>query len=387
MPTTKPMLPRERVLAALARKPVDRIPYIEHLVDADVAFGAAGFFGSLAAQLRIGRRLGITGVLRDLPAAFKAKSLNQMGGFPPLTSSVTNVMNAAEPEISRILGRDNITFWGAFLCFTNNMPYLLKPEQAHLGASADGMIKTRKDLDKMKFRDIDEVVAQAEKFLKHKGDYAANAMLFLGIDPCWHSMGFETFATGLIEDPELVGEVLRRITDWYARAAEAMCALDFDFIWVADDIAYHTAPMFSPRQYRNVLLPHTRKVAEKITKPWIYHSDGNLMPLLDDLISQGMHAIHPLEPGAMDPSVLKEKYGQRIAFVGNINIDTLSRGETPDVVKEVKETISILGPDYGYLMSSSNSIAPGCKSANVKAMLKALRENGRYPLANHAKKE
>ncbi len=378
----KKMISRERTLAALARRPVDRIPYIELLVDSDVAFETAGLLETLISQLRIGGRLGLKGIIKDVRAAYKAQDNIQTGGFPPLTSSVINVMSAAEPEISRILRRDNITFWGSFPCFTNNMPYLLNPAQAHLGASAEGLLKTWDDLDKMVFRDIEEVIKQAKQFLKYKEDFAACAVVMLGIDPAWHSVGFETFGISLLEDPEFIGEVMRRITDWYARVAEELCNLGFDFIWGADDIAYDTAPMFSPKTYREILLPHTRKVAEKISLPWVYHSDGNLLPLLEDLLSQGMNAIHPLEPGSMDLRELKDRYGDRIAFVGNINVDTLTRGSRNEVTELVKECIKILGTDYGYLMSSSNSIIPGCNPENVKAMVDALDMCGNYPLNN-----
>jgi hypothetical protein len=314
--------------------------------------------------------------VRDLPIALKA----QTAGLPPMTPSVIRVMSCAEAEISRAIGRDNVTFWGSFPCFTNNLPYLLNPEQAHLGAGAGGILKEPADLDKMVFRDVDEVVAQAREFLKHKGDFAACAVVMLGIDPTWHSMGFETFARHLIKKSELITEVMSRITDWYAKVAEALCALGFDFIWGADDIAYRSGPMFSPRHYRDVLLPHTRKVAEKISLPWIYHSDGNLLPLIEDLLSQGMNAIHPLEPGSMDIAMLKETYGTRVALVGNINPDTLTRGTPEEIDRQVRETIGILGPNYGYLMSSSNTIAPGCKPENVRAMKEAKLKYGAYPM-------
>ncbi len=368
----KRMTSRERVLAALHRKPVDRVPYIEHLVDSDVAFGAAGFFGSLIAQLKIGRALGFSGIINDLKEARKAQNTE----VPILTPGVVNVMSAAEPIISEILNRDNITFWGSFGCFSDYTIYMLDQTKPELGLSADGIIKKKSDLKKLIFRDIDEVIDQAKHFLKYKGDFAACAMIYLGIDPTWHSMGFETFSMALIQDQELVEAVIGKISDWYAAVAEELCKLDFDFIWAADDIAYHTSPMFSPKSYREVLLPHTRKVAEKITKPWIYHSDGNLMPLLDDLLSQGMNAIHPLEPGSMDVKELKNRYGDQVAFVGNISVDTLERGSIDEIKHEVNEAIDIIGPGYGYLMSSSNSITPNCKAENVKAMVETLLENG-----------
>ena len=182
--------------------------------------------------------------------------------------------------------------------------------------------------------------------------------------------------------PESEGlpELRQSISDWYERVTEALCELDFDFIWAADDIAFHTAPFFSPRVYREVLLPHTRKVAERITLPWIYHSDGNLLPIWDDLTSQGMNAIHPLEAGSMDVEMLKAEYGDEIAFVGGVDLRILEAGTPEETREEVVRLIRILGPNYGYLLSASNSITPYVKPENLAAMIETLLEYGRYPL-------
>jgi hypothetical protein len=284
-------------------------------------------------------------------------------------------------DISRLVGRDNVVYWGAFGPFAGGLSYLLDPAQAHLESSADGIVKTRDDIDRIEFQEItDEYWVAARHFLAHKGDFAACAMLWLGIDPVWHSMGFEHFALSLASDPALVERFMDRVTDHLGRIAEGLCELDFDFIWAADDIAYRTLPFFSPRAYRKHLLPYTMRVAEKITKPWIFHSDGNLLPILDDLLSQGMNAIHPLEPGSMDLDYLKREYGDRCAFVGNIDIDLLGRGSPEEVRQQVRERIAQLGPGYGYLMSSSNSITEYCLPENVVAMLEALEEYGAYPI-------
>ena len=350
------MIPRERVLAALKREPVDRIPYCEHLFDANVAAAMIG---------------GVDKLTNDPEIIAKLQSDDQR--------TRTRAGFMIEPAISRAVGRDNITFWNSLYPFPGPRMYLLDPNQADRGDNADGLIQTRADLDKLILRPLDdEFWSRARAFVANKGEFAAGAMLFLGIDPTWNSMGFQNFCLALGEDREFIDEVLGRITDWLAQVAEGLCALDFDFIWAADDIAFKTATIFSPKMYREILLPHTRKVAEKINKPWIYHSDGNLMPILDDLLSQGMNAIHPLEPGAMDPVVLKKRYGNRIAFVGNISVDTLAQGTLDQVRALTRERIAQMGPGFGYLLSSSNSIAHYCRPENVTAMLDTLREFGTY---------
>ena len=366
------MKPRDRVLAALNRQPVDRIPYCEHLVDPEVAQITIGRIKTTKIMLKLARKFGIKNLLTVLQASRKPDAMNTR---PELMALGFRMMSMSEPLISKELHRDNITYWGGAGCFEGGT-YLLNPDQAHLGASADGVLKSFADLDKMVFRtDIDRIIRGAEEFLKNKGDLAACALIFLGLDPTWHSMGFETFCAACLQEPELVEEILGRITDWYAHIAEELCKLDFDFIWAADDIAYNSAPFFSPRVYRNILLPHTRKVAEKITKPWIYHSDGNLLPIWKDLTSQGMNAIHPLEAGSMDLKRLKADYGDTITFVGGLDLRILEAGTPEETKKFAEYLIETLGPT-GYIFGSSNSITPNVKPENYRAMIETLLEKG-----------
>ena len=370
------MKPRDRVLAALNRQPVDRIPYCDHLIDFTVARKALGPLKSLnllKLTFPVLKEFG----LKELSAIIQASDdPEKIACDPELSDRAFHLMSMAEPILSKMLYRDNITFWDGAFCFEGGKFYLLNPETPELGFAADGILKSFDDLDKLIFRtDIDRIISKAEKFLKHKGDLAACAMIYLGIDPAWHSMGIETFSMACLQEPDLVGEVLGRITDWYADMAVELCKLDFDFIWAADDIAFSTGPFFSPKVYRNVLLPHTRKVAEKITKPWIYHSDGNLLPIWEDLTSQGMNAIHPLEAGSMDLKQLKSDYGKDISFAGGMDLRILEAG-TPEETREFTEfLIETLGPT-GYIYGSSNSITAGVKPENYRAMIDTILEKG-----------
>ena len=362
------MKPRERVLAALNRQPVDRIPYCEHLVDMQVALNTLGKAKTSTLMLKVGRKIGFNNLVKILRSS---RNQARLYSDPELMALGFRMMAAMEPLLSKELHRDNITYWGAASCFKGGM-YLLNPDQRHLGASADGILKSFDDLDKMVFRnDIDRILTGAEEFIRNKGDLAACALIFLGIDPTWHSMGFETFCAACLQEPELVEAILGRVSDWYAAVTVELCKLDFDFIWAADDIAYNSAPFFSPKVYRKILLPHTRKVAEKITKPWIYHSDGNLLPIWQDLTSQGMNAIHPLEAGSMDLAKLKADYGDAITLVGGLDLRILEAGTEEETRKFGEYLIRTLGPT-GYIYCSSNSITPNVKPANYRAMLDTL---------------
>jgi uroporphyrinogen decarboxylase len=94
-----------------------------------------------------------------------------------------------------------------------------------------------------------------------------------------------------------------------------------DLIWSFADLAFKTGPMFSPRVHRRLLLPRPRPVADAIRAtglPWIFHSGGNLMPVIDDLLALGMNGLHPSEPGATDNNEMKRRFFRCLCLAGNI---------------------------------------------------------------------
>ena len=112
------------------------------------------------------------------------------------------------------------------------------------------------------------------------------------------------------------------------------------------------------------------------------HTDGNIWKIFDLIIETGIDGIHPIDPMAdMDLGEAKAKYGKKICLMGNVNCgSTLSWGTIEEVRQEVKDCIRKAGYGGGYICASSNSIHSGVKPENYVAMVKAIREYGRYPL-------
>jgi uroporphyrinogen decarboxylase len=192
-------------------------------------------------------------------------------------------------------------------------------------------------------------------------------------------MGLDVFSIMLFEDPDLVKEIHRRFSEWSVAVVEHLNRMDFDFYWAFDDIADTKAPWVSPDMYEEFLRPYQQMVAGAMRKPWIYHSDGNLFPVLDNVVARGMSAVHPVQPSAMDIFRLKEQYGNRVCIVGNIDLDyTLTRGTPEEVDAEVKEKIERVGKGGGYIISSGNSLADFVKPENALAMARAIDKYGWY---------
>lgn len=106
----------------------------------------------------------------------------------------------------------------------------------------------------------------------------------------------------------------------------------------------------------------------------IKHTDGNVWPILGDIVDTGIDAVGPLEPGAgMDLGEVKRRYGRRVAVVGNVDVDLLSRGTQGEVVASVTALVREVSVGGGHILSSGNTIAASVRPENYRAMLRTAR--------------
>ncbi len=201
----------------------------------------------------------------------------------------------------------------------------------------------------------------------------------------WRIMGFDTFCYALADQPNLVAELFRRVGETQLAVFRRIVDMDgIGAMWYGDDLAYYSGTMVSPRILRKYLFPYLEEmgaICRRRDLPFILHSDGNLWQVLPDLLACGLNALHPIEPKAMDARQLKERYGDRLCLLGNVEIgETLTMGTPADVEAEVQQRIRDLGPGGGYAVGSSNTVAHYVKLENFWAMIRATRRYGRYPL-------
>ena len=337
------MTPRERILCALNLEEPDRVPYCESTIDPVVAAKLLGF---------------------EPP-----RELAEVASF---RRSVDE-----EKALSRLLHRDNITYRLTAPIFAEKLRG--KDGRIFYGK---GLIRSEKDLELLDFPDPydDSLYVEAEEYASKRGEFALIFSTRLGISPAYLSMGMEEFSYALYDNPKLVEKVMDAYCTWAAAVVERICQLDFDIILSSDDLAWKAAPLFSPKFFRDIAVPKIRKVVERITTVLVHHSDGNILPLLDDIIDLGVKGIHPIERAAMDINDMKKRYGDKVCLIGNIDVDTLSVGTPEEVEEEVKKRIKEIAPGGGYIVSSGNSIAAYCKPENVIAMAEAIQKYGKYPI-------
>ena len=201
----------------------------------------------------------------------------------------------------------------------------------------------------------------------------------------WRIMGFDPFCYALVDQPDLVAELFRRVGETQVEVFRRIVEMDqIGAMWYGDDLAYYSGTMVHPRVLRKHLFPYMEQmgaICREVDMPFVLHSDGNLWAVLPDLLACGLNALHPVEPKAMDSRELKSRYGDRLSLLGNVEIgETLTLGTPADVEAEVRDRIRTLAPGGGYAVGSSNTVAHYVRMENFQAMIQATREYGRYPI-------
>jgi uroporphyrinogen decarboxylase len=338
------MIPRERFLAALDRKSVDCVPFVE----TSVAFGIS--------EKLLGRRL----VPVSLPA-----------------SPLMKIRTAEDDKVlSRLIHRDHITYRLLAPTFSEN-------PIATLGQSfvGEGQIKTLDDF-RNKFRlpdpEDDRLYEPLKPFVGWREEFAVIFSTRLGFISTVISMGFQTYLEALYLDPELIDAVTGAYVEWYAKVIRRVCAMGVDAVFTADDFAFGSGPFMSPESFRTRVLPYLQRASREISVPWILHTDGNILPIVEDLLAMGIKGIHPIDPNCMDIRSFKKEYGDRVCVLGNVNVDTLTSGTPEKTYGETRDLIRDLAPGYGYVLSSGNSIPEYAQPENVLALARALEDFGAY---------
>ncbi len=301
---------------------------------------------------------------------------------PQVRAAVAGSSKYSDLQVIHRLGMDALDYrgkeyWSPLFC---EMHY--KDGREYL---ADGLIKSEKDIKLMNFPNPGDpaLYEPLKRFVEKYGKEEVALFVYMawGIDCVLASMGFDAFARALYEDRGLVEKVLDLYCEWNMKVVEQLNGVGIDFISSYNNLAFNSGPLFSPQVLRELFLPKMKKVAEACKLPWVFHSDGNLTTVLEDLLTLGMQGLHPIDPLSMDLKSIKKEFGHRVCLWGNVDLSyTLTRGTPEEVESEVKRCIRDAGPGGGFILGSANCLPSYVKTENVLAMAGAAKKYGSYPL-------
>lgn len=264
--------------------------------------------------------------------------------------------------------------------------YHLSPYGSPLPVPTEARVKSLSDAQKFDMASKLEPAdfSDLRQIVKRFGESRVYCMILT--DPFkvgWRSIGsMENLLLSFRENPKLVNRLLRIGTDFALRAIDIVVDIGIQVFMLTGDLAHETGLLFSLEDYREYLKPRHMEIVEYAHRKGALiakHSDGNIWPLLDDWMEVGFDGIHPVQPQCMNIKEVKGYVDGRMAVIGNIDCrNLLVFGSEEEVKESVKETIEKAAPGGGYIISSSNSIHPGCKPENYIAMVDAAHQYGAY---------
>ena len=249
-------------------------------------------------------------------------------------------------------------------------------------------IKSEKDLESYQLPNPDdehrfEQIRQWAK--RYQGERAIVAFVTDHNSLTSDLLDFSERLMAFYTNPELVLRVNEIVLDYQLRYIRNVISAGADIVHFSGDWAYKNGPMFSPEHYNKFVLPPFKAMVQEAKKGGVYvmkHSDGNCWSLLDGIVDAGTDAFHPMDPMAdMDIGEGKQKYGDKLCLMGNVNCaTTLSFATVEEVRQETKDVIRKAGIGGGLIISSSNTIHSAVKPENYVAMVRTIKEYGQYPL-------
>ncbi len=197
-------------------------------------------------------------------------------------------------------------------------------------------------------------------------------------------LGHENICLAAFDDPAWLREVFDTETDMVIRILDHYEAngIEFDGGWIYGDIAFNHGPFISPAHYRDIVKPGHARIVNWFKdrgKPVIYHTDGDFRPLIPDFLDLGIDCFQPLEAKAnMDVRELKPEIGDRVTFMGNIDIMVLITNDPEQIEAEVAAKIPMARKGGGYIYHSDHSIPPGVTWESYQHLMRMVDRYGRF---------
>jgi uroporphyrinogen decarboxylase len=158
-------------------------------------------------------------------------------------------------------------------------------------------------------------------------------------------------------------------------------------VYFTDDIGGQSSLMISPATFRSLLKPRLAALIAHIKGladvKFMYHTDGSVAPVIEDIIEMGVDILNPIQTSAMnmDTAALKDRYRGRLCFHGAIDVQQVLPFASPEEVRyEVARRLHDLAPGGGYILAPCHNIGSDVPPENVEAMYAAAHEYGTYPL-------
>ena len=239
------------------------------------------------------------------------------------------------------------------------------------------------DIDEYEFPDIHAPgrFDRAESLVKElKDEYFISGNASIGLfEHGWTLRGYRNFIRDLYTNQKFIVKLLDRLLEWKIEQGKYFAESGVDMVFLSDDLGMQTGLMLSPDIIRKFFIPRYRKWFRELKKKGVYvlfHTDGNVEKIIPDLIEAGIDILNPIQPECMDPAKIKKTYGNKIAFHGTISLqETLPFGSIQDVRNEALERIRTMGYDGGLILAPCHTVDQHVPIENVVALYETIQKS------------
>ncbi len=238
----------------------------------------------------------------------------------------------------------------------------------------------------------EEVKKWYEPFIKHIKEVFDNYdLVFVGavdgpVNDAYTYTGTELFMAAIYDAPEIVSQIVDCSAKLSAHIAQAFAEnASAPMLFMGEDIACDTGPIFNPKFIAEYALPRWRLVSEPIKEKgfkFLFHSDGRYGELLPIIFNEfGADGLEPIERnGCNDIFEIRRQYPDKLLFGNVCCAVTLPQGNIYDVEDETLELIEKIGPQGGVLIGSSGEVGDAVPPENAVAMYEIVHKYGTYPI-------
>jgi len=166
------------------------------------------------------------------------------------------------------------------------------------------------------------------------------------------------FVYWLADSPDDAKEHSKREMERMHAHVEEMTAAGADCFHLCCDYCFNDGPFLSPDMFAEFIAPYLAEECKAVRDAGAYcikHTDGQIMPIIDQLVDANPHALHSLDPMAgVDIAEVKRAWGDRVALCGNVNCALLQTGTDEEVLASASYCMESCKPGGGYIYCTSN---------------------------------
>ena len=187
----------------------------------------------------------------------------------------------------------------------------------------------------------------------------------------------------LVEEPDVLkSEAQERVDKAIARAEGLKAHGELDGFALCSDYCFNKGPFLRPEKFAEFVTPYLKQLIGAYREMGFYvikHTDGNIMPIIDQLVECKPHALHSLDPqGSVDIAEVKRLYGDKVCLIGNVNCGLLNSGTDEDCVESARYALQHGMPGGGYIFSTSNCVYTGMALSRYELILDVWRREGNW---------